>query len=484
MRSSRLRYLGLLFVVLPLMGGLLGCDAIGGPSKPTIVITAPTNGAEFQVGDEVSVLSSANDAKGVIRVELYVDGVLYRTDPGGGSGLAMFQTWLAEGPGMHTLSVVAINEDGVGSKPWAVTVRVVDDGLSPSPSPTTDEAPPPTATTAVPPPPGTATTPPPTPTQPPGSSDAPLINYFRANGAEGSITVDAGTTVTLSWEWERVSEGHLDPGNVGLACPTMPCTRNVSPGSTTTYTLRAINSSGTAEDSVTVEVRAGSGGSGPDLVVDNLVVTPSEVEYGTSMEVAVGVMNVGDMPSGPYAVRWQWGREAGEVCEWEQPSLPARNGGTLRCTVDEVVGVAQPTVATVDSRGQVDESNEDNNSKELTIRVYYPMGDPPDLYISEIRIEPAERVQGERLTVSIHVHNGGGTDTGTAKVIWYSGEPDGQRVWYVGINAGNDHWIDNTYTYTGRGHFLTHAIIDVDGDVHETDEDNNEAWLDIDVVHP
>jgi subtilase family serine protease len=54
----------------------------------------------------------------------------------------------------------------------------------------------------------------------------------------------------------------------------------------------------------------------------------------------------------------------------------------------------------------------------------------------------------------------------------------------VGINAGNDHWIDNTYTYTGRGHFLTHAIIDVDGDVHETDEDNNEAWLDIDVVHP
>lgn len=66
-----------------------------------------------------------------------------------------------------------------------------------------------------------------------------------------------GTTVTLSWEWERVAEGYLDPGNIALACPALPCSYQVSPGATTTYTLRAVNPSGTDTKAVTVNVGPG-----------------------------------------------------------------------------------------------------------------------------------------------------------------------------------------------------------------------------------
>jgi hypothetical protein len=105
--------------------------------------------------------------------------------------------------------------------------------------------------------PPTATRVPPTATAPPPAPpEGPKILYFRANGQEGSIAVNPGTTVTLSWEWERVSEGHLDPGNIALACPAMPCSYQVTPGASTTYTLRAVNPSGSDTKAVTVNILA------------------------------------------------------------------------------------------------------------------------------------------------------------------------------------------------------------------------------------
>jgi len=263
MRYRPLRCLILLFVVTVLAGSVLACELPGGllqppagtPSKPTINITAPTSGTEFPIAEVVNVLSSARDATGISRVELYVDGVLYRTDsaPGTSSGgqVALTQSWTAEDPGTHTISVVAVNLGGVESDPWAITVRVVGGIATATP---TEEAPLATVTPTVPPSPptATATAPPPTPTVDP---NAPIIKYFRANGEDDSYTAARGDKVTLSWEWAQVEAGYLDPGNVALACPAMPCTFIVVPEGTTTYTLRAINSYATTTASVTVEIK-------------------------------------------------------------------------------------------------------------------------------------------------------------------------------------------------------------------------------------
>jgi hypothetical protein len=125
-----------------------------------------------------------------------------------------------------------------------------------SPAGPPPETPMPTATSTSQPLPPTATLAPPTATSAPPTPDpeAPRIIYFRANGTEGSITVPPGTMVTLSWEWEQVTAGYLDPGNVAMACPAMPCTFKAAPPATTTYTLRALNATGVVSKTVTVEI--------------------------------------------------------------------------------------------------------------------------------------------------------------------------------------------------------------------------------------
>jgi hypothetical protein len=152
----------------------------------------------------------------------------------------------------------------------------------PTATPTNPPSPPPP--TQAPP---TATRMPPTATSapPPPPPAAPRIVYFRANGTDGSITVAPGTTVTLSWEWERVSEGYLDPGNVPMVCPAMPCTFQVAPPATTTYTLRAVNPSGTDTKSVTVEISPGGdvppGGGEWGVTEADLAITDLYVQGGT-----------------------------------------------------------------------------------------------------------------------------------------------------------------------------------------------------------
>jgi hypothetical protein len=470
MNTPRLRNLALLLVVTLVVGGMLACDIGGETAKPTITITAPTSDAQFEEGEEVNVLSSANDAKGIVRVELYVDTVLYRTDsspnPDGEKSLAMVQTWTATDPGRHTLSVTAYNVDGAASDPWAVTIVVVEagGGVTP-PTPTTSTAPPPAATNTPPPP------PPPTPTEATGPSDAPSITYFRANGAEGSITVDAGTTVTLSWEWERVEEGFLDPGNMPMACPSMPCTYDVAPDATTTYTLRAVNSLGTIEAHVTVQIAEEE--PLPDLVLDGLSVAPRPpVIEGASVEVNVDVINLGDAPSGPYTVVWRYGAAGPDYCQWDKTSLPPMNGGTLHCTVEMYESFN--TVAEVDWEGNVDESDEDNNRMELYVEV---VTEPlPDLYISEIRLDPASPQQGSPVHVGCRIHNGGTVDASGFKVIWRSAGPTVGCEWDgVSLASGAARWQQCEYTYSGwNPNYTTTCIVDADGEVDEIDEDNNE----------
>lgn len=400
MYTIRVRNMTMLLLVALLLSSMLACDLGGGAAKPTIVITAPTSNAQFEEGEEVNVLSSANDAKGITRVELLVDGELYRTDSSpsaeGEQSLAMAQTWTATDPGMHTLSVIAYNVDAAASEPWAVTIEVVGSGgVVPTATPTSQGAPP--AATNTPPPPGaTATTPPP---------------------PEATAT-------------------------------TPP-----------------------PEDTPEPEL--------PDLVLDRVSITPSNPDWGESIEVAVDVGNYGTAPAGPHSVIFKYGSGDFDVCEWDHPSLNPGDGGTNRCTVDNVY-VSFTTEATVDWRGEVDESNEDNNSMQLAMAVGAA---PPDLHITEIKFLPDPPVQGSSNHVGVKVHNQGGTEARNIKVIWRSGEPGAVLEWTItSLDPDESGWAEWAYSYIGHGHFTTHAEVDPDGDITETNEDNNEASQETDVV--
>lgn len=393
--------LALVMIVVLMLGSILACDIGGAPAKPTVSITAPSSDAQVELG-EVNVLISASDPKGITRVELSVDGNIYRTDanpdPEGQPSWALVQTWTATDPGMHTLSVTAYNVDGEASAPWAVTVEVVEEVL---PTPTT---PPEVPTATSPPPPPPTNTPPPaepTDTPPPEATDTP------------------------------------EPEPTDTPVPL------------------------------------------PDLFIDGLRVTPPDPAWGGSVVVSVDVANMGDAPSGPYSVLWRYGIGDFDVCEWNQPSLPPMNGGTLSCPVDEIYG-SYNTVATVDWREEVDESNEDNNSMERRVDVG-PF--EPDLYISEIRLDPPSPQQGSPAMVGIRISNGGGTDAGPFRALWRSAGPTVGCEWDVAsLAAGASGWQQCEYTYSGwNPNYTTTGIVDVDEEVDEADEDNNELVLMVNV---
>jgi len=398
MHAMKPQKLALLIIVALIVSGALACQIGGEPAKPTVNITAPTSDAQVELG-EVNVLVSASDAKGIARVELSVDGALYRTDanpdPEGGTAWALVQTWTATEPGMHTLSVTAYNVDGAASDPWAVTVEVVEEGEA---VPTATTAPgEPTATSAPPPP-------------------------------EATDTVAPEPTDTAEPEPTDTAE----------------------PAPTDTPEPPAL----------------------PDLVLDSLSVNPPNPAWGGSVEVTVGVGNFGDAPSGPYSVLWRYGTGDFDVCEWNKTSLPPMNGGTMHCTVDEIYA-SYDTVATVDWREEVDESDEDNNSAQLMVNVG-PAG--PDLYISEIRLEPASPQQGSPVMVGIRIHNGGSTASGLFRALWRAAGPTVGCEWSVAsLAAGASTWQQCEFTYSGwNPNYTTTGVVDVDDDVDESNEDNNE----------
>jgi hypothetical protein len=394
MSTARLRYLSLVLVMALILGGVLACDIGGGPSKPTITITAPTSDAQFEEGEDVTILSSANDAKGVTRVELYVDGDLYRTDssPGaeGEKSLAMAQTWVAADPGTHSLSVIAYNVDGAESDPWAVTVEVVEaGGVVTPPTPTTPGEPPPAATdTPLPPPEATATTPPPPPTEtvPPPPADTPepeLPDLVLSGLAVTPPNPPYGGSVQI--RFDVGNEGHAPSGPYKIVWrygpnpadiiedykPALP----VNSGGTVNWTLdhiyESFNTVATVdadgevdeedEDNNSEQFEVNVGPSEPDLYISEIRVLPASPQQGSPAMVGLHIHNGGGTDAGPFRVIW---RSAGPTlgCEWPVSGLDAGAAGWQQC--EYTYGGWNPNYTTtgiVDVDDDVDEADEDNN---------------------------------------------------------------------------------------------------------------------------
>lgn len=137
---------GLLLTALVL---LTGCGLLG-PAKPTVIISSPASGSQYQVGQDVAVQSTSSDAQGIIRVELFADGNSVKMDPSPtGQAQAQFtviQVWKANSPGAHTLIVRATDNQGnVGES--AVTVNVTGEAATTNAT-ATPAATSPSATTA------------------------------------------------------------------------------------------------------------------------------------------------------------------------------------------------------------------------------------------------------------------------------------------------------------------------------------------------
>ncbi len=185
-------------LLLTLSLGALACDVgdvaalFGGASKPTVVITSPPSGSQYQEGQDVAIQSTSTDDKGIVRVELIVDGVVVRTDPlpNPQPQFALIQIWKAT-QGSHTLTVRAYNTANAPSDPVAIMVAVSPSiALGATPA-STSASPGPALTPA----PGVTIAPPPTSAPAPCSNDAAFV---------ADVTVPNGTVFAAGQTFNKI----------------------------------------------------------------------------------------------------------------------------------------------------------------------------------------------------------------------------------------------------------------------------------------
>jgi hypothetical protein len=106
---------------------------------PTIRLESPENGVEVSQGERVLIQSSAQDERGVVKIELWADGRLYEVhrseEPSGDLAFDAIQIWNASELGPHTLTVKALTADGRVSTPVSVEVNVLQREPTPTPLP-------------------------------------------------------------------------------------------------------------------------------------------------------------------------------------------------------------------------------------------------------------------------------------------------------------------------------------------------------------
>lgn len=121
---------------------------------PTVIITAPVAGSEVTANESVTVQATASDPTGVVRLELWVDGVKTAEAaspvPQGQSTLTASLQWVPLSTGSHTLEIKAYNQEGRVNEPTAVVVTALDGSATgsgtPTPTPTSGT---PTATVST-----------------------------------------------------------------------------------------------------------------------------------------------------------------------------------------------------------------------------------------------------------------------------------------------------------------------------------------------
>jgi len=178
-------------------------------TPPQVVITSPANGTVVSPGKEVEVQVVAQDARGVARIDLWVNNVLYASqsapDARGQASFAVVHRWMPSTPGSHALLAKAYNVNGQETLSPIVLVTVMQPTgeISQLPSPQAPEGQPPPApiNTPTPPPSPTHTPLPATPTPVPPRTPTTCVDDMAF---VADVTVPDGTVVTPGQRIDKV----------------------------------------------------------------------------------------------------------------------------------------------------------------------------------------------------------------------------------------------------------------------------------------
>lgn len=146
----------LLIVIVALAFAALACNLFGGPeapaeeaapvvpSAPSVDIRVPVNGMSFAEGTNVIIQVVGTDSgSGISRIDLLIDDLAVSSsdapNPAGQSAFMVNFEWPAQGVGAHSISAVALRQDGTASTPAIISINVV--ATQPTAAPTATPAP-------------------------------------------------------------------------------------------------------------------------------------------------------------------------------------------------------------------------------------------------------------------------------------------------------------------------------------------------------
>lgn len=200
--------------------GQRATPTVGGP---TVTLTAPLPGQTAPVGEPLSVNSTSVDTDGVARIELWVEGKLFRVDsnPDISSPYIVQQTWLSDEPGTYVIVVKAFDAQGAEgqSEPVTITLETATQ-LAKEPEEVTQETPTPAGL-------ATATTPlVPTSTLPPAPKSP---RPATATSTPALLTPTSTPLVTCTPPPCKTDEQFYCPGDCPGGCGTQCATPTTTP---------------------------------------------------------------------------------------------------------------------------------------------------------------------------------------------------------------------------------------------------------------
>ena len=211
----------------------------------------------------------------------------------------------------------------------------------------------------------------------------------------------------------------------------------------------------------------------PDLVVSIINFSPGNPMVDAEITLWVFVKNVGSVPSDPSGVQVKVGGESNPPLI-QMPSLnPSQQFKYSKKISFDRPGNFIVTV-TADAGNSVTETNEGNNVKTKTIRVY--PAPKPDLVISKINFSPGSPAQHEQAKVWIFVKNLGPGKSKPCQVS-KTDSMNNYSIWHKklvpALPPGKEWRYDSYFTSNMAGTYTIRAVIDRESNVDETNENNN-----------
>lgn len=215
----------------------------------------------------------------------------------------------------------------------------------------------------------------------------------------------------------------------------------------------------------------------PDLLPVSPDFSPRNPTVGSTVTITLVIQNAGDGDAGAFTVEL---RDSAGVDRRTVASLLA--GRTTNLTFSRRVnGNPENITLSVDSAGQVDESNELNNTTSLRIDAVQPV-QKPDLTIERIESVPSAPQVGNSVNIAVSVRNIGAGNAGPF-VVQISDSAGTDRQSFTSLSAGGSLALNFSRRMNVNTELFS-VTVDALNQVDESNENNNTSQLRVTAQQP